>query len=150
MVHRCFPNNTIPGMVFQICIGSNGSQRVGMSFSPPVETRSKPSAPVRRSTLQSALAVSERHFERHLSEAWRRGFQHVSERRTANVSVHRAVRVELCVVERVEGFETELERLGFCKFCDFMESDVEIVNTRPVEEAPLGVPLCPQSIRSEQ
>jgi hypothetical protein len=54
------------------------------------------------------------------------------------------------MVERVEGFEAEFERLGFGKSCDFTESHVEIVNARPVEEAPFGVPLSPQSIRGEQ
>src|SRR5258708_2316501 len=85
-----------------------------------------------------------------LSDSWWRCLQHASERRVIDVSVDRAVRVELCVVERVESFKPEFERLGFCEFCVLMESDVEIVNARPITEAALGVSLRPQSIRGEQ
>ena len=47
------------------------------------------------------------------------------------------------MIESVEGFETEFERLGFREFGHFVQSDIEIVNTRPVEEASLDVSLRP-------
>ena len=50
-------------------------------------------------------------------------------------------RAELCMVERVESFKPEFERVGFCEFCVLMESDVEIVNARPIKEAALSVSL---------
>jgi hypothetical protein len=78
-----------------------------------------------------------------LSDAWWRCLQHVSEGRTINVSVDRAVRVKLCVVEGVEGFETEFKRLGLGKLSNFVKSNIEIVNARPIEEAALSVSLSP-------
>ena len=47
------------------------------------------------------------------------------------------------MVEGVESFEAEFERLTLREFGDFMEGDVEIVNAWTVEEAPLGVSLRP-------
>jgi hypothetical protein len=44
------------------------------------------------------------------------------------------------MVEGVEGFETEFERLAFGKFCHLVESNVEIVDAWPVEEAPFSIP----------
>ena len=90
-----------------------------------------------------ASAVLERQFESHLSDVWWRCFQHVSERRTINVSIHRTVRIELRMVERVKGFETEFERLAFREFGCLVHSEVEIVDARTVKEAPLGVSLRP-------
>ena len=67
----------------------------------------------------------------------------MSKSRAVDVSVDRAIRIELRVVERVESFEAEFERLGFCEFCAFVERDIEIGNAWPVEEAPLGISLRP-------
>jgi hypothetical protein len=43
------------------------------------------------------------------------------------------------MVKRVEGFETEFERLAFGKSCHLVESNVEIVDARPVEEVPFSI-----------
>jgi len=47
------------------------------------------------------------------------------------------------MVECVEGFETEFEHRALREFRCLVQSDVEIVDARPIEKAPLGVFLRP-------
>ena len=57
----------------------------------------------------NSIYTSERQLQRDLSDTRWRCFQHMSECQAADVSVDRTVRIELCVVEGVEGFEAEFE-----------------------------------------
>jgi hypothetical protein len=77
-----------------------------------------------------------------LSDSWRRGFQYVPEGRPVDVRVHRAVWIELGVVECVERFEAKLKRFAFSDFGDFVKGNIEVVDPRSVEKPSLRVPLC--------
>jgi hypothetical protein len=67
----------------------------------------------------------------------------MAKRRVVYVSVHRASRIKLRMVKRIQRFGAEFERLGFGEFSNFVQSDSEIVDARPVEEVALGVSLNP-------
>ena len=47
------------------------------------------------------------------------------------------------MAKRIKRFEAEFEQLGFGEFSNFVQSDIEIVDARPVEEVVLGISLSP-------
>ena len=74
----------------------------------------------------------------------------MSEGWAADVAVHRPVRIELRMIECIEGFETKFERFAFGDFRRLTESDVKIIDARSVEEPPGRCSGRAQSIRGEE
>ena len=69
-----------------------------------------------------------------LHQAWRRGFDNSAKRIAINIPVHSRWPEELCVIERVERFQPELELPGFREFERLQDREVEIELPGTVKE----------------
>src|ERR1700676_267007 len=61
--------------------------------------------------------------------------QYPSECWAVHIAVHGPITEELCMVEGIEGFEAQLQRLSFGEPRHFTQHGVEIFNARSIEEA---------------
>ena len=77
-------------------------------------------------------------FRAELHEAWRTGADHLAKSRTADISPDGLRSEKLRVIEYIEAFETELQRLRFRDTQILQQSKIEIVHARATEKPALG------------
>src|ERR1700724_2663236 len=76
--------------------------------------------------------------------------QDLTEGRIADVSIDRAIRIELRVIEDVEHLQPKLKRATFGEACHFVKCQVVVVDSRSVEHAAFGVALRAERIWGER
>src|SRR5271165_2276132 len=87
-------------------------------------------------------------FEGDLSDSSSLGASHESKQ---SPILDVAIRiVELGVVEHIEELEPELEKFRFRQMEVLQQRRVEVVESRPIEEAPPGAAQLPEGLKAEQ
>ena len=84
-----------------------------------------------------------------LQDARRRGTDDISEGRTPDIAVNRTWSAELRVVENIECFDPEEQRLRFCERQVLLDGHVKVVRTRAVEKSPSCVAWRTQRVHGE-
>lgn len=87
---------------------------------------------------------------RYLNQARSGRADYASEVGIVDFAIHRRRSVELRVVENIESFYPDIERLEFGDPNSFVELDVEILNSRTMEKTPESIPQLAQSLGSKQ
>src|SRR5258706_5834995 len=77
-------------------------------------------------------------FHRKLNQSRRRCAHDCAKRGIADIAVYGSRSVELRVIENIEGFESELERLRFIQTHGLGQGQVEVINAGTVEESSPG------------
>src|ERR1035438_6982786 len=89
-------------------------------------------------------------LRRNLNQAGSGGADYAPEVRIVHFAIHRRRAVELRVVEDIESFYPDIERLEFADPNGFAEFDIEIFDSRTMEEAPGSIAQLSQSLGSEE
>src|SRR5208283_1490028 len=84
-----------------------------------------------------------------LNESRRRRTHDLPKRRAVDIPIDRLRSKKLRVVECIERFDSELQRLSFGQTEIFQQRQIEVVYSRPVEESPPGRSWSSQRILAE-
>src|SRR5579875_2499704 len=95
------------------------------------------------------MATSELEFRRELNQPGRRGAHHLPEQRIVEVAIHRRRSEKLRVVEEVEGFHAELQRLGLSKCYVSLHDQIRVEHARSREKSPPSIAHGAESVRFE-
>jgi hypothetical protein len=82
---------------------------------------------------------SERVFDDQLHQARRCGCDNTPKIGVVHMPIYSRRPVELRVIEAVESFDPELKGIGFGQAESLLDSEVEVLNSRTIERAALGI-----------
>jgi len=75
---------------------------------------------------------------------------HISERGAVDVSVDGATAKKLGMIECIECLEAEFQGLRLADLRNLVQRDIEVVHARPIKHPAGRVPLCTNSVRTEE